>query len=216
MTRLVSTCILCVQPSHPHLVEPTTENSICCTTCSSLRAVDLPEPQGYIKGIVKDMIHNSSGAAPLAKLVFRDAAEGIHMGRKFVHCGNKARLSTGNALPSPKPGDQDDPSEATFRLKVISSANRAVVGVVAGGGRADQPILKAGRAYHTYKAKRNCWPHVRVVAMNPVEPPFGGDDHQHIGKPCTIRRDAGGKVGFIAASGDGRLSNTKTVQEKEN
>lgn len=41
-----------------------------------------------------------------------------------------------------------------------------VTGVVAGGGRIDKPILKAGRAYHKYKAKRNCWPRVRGVAMN--------------------------------------------------
>ena len=40
------------------------------------------------------------------------------------------------------------------------------VGIVAGGGRIDKPMLKAGRAYHKYKAKRNCWPKVRGVAMN--------------------------------------------------
>ena len=40
------------------------------------------------------------------------------------------------------------------------------MGVVAGGGRIDKPILKAGRAYHKYKVKRNCWPKVRGVAMN--------------------------------------------------
>jgi len=40
------------------------------------------------------------------------------------------------------------------------------VGIVAGGGRIDKPVLKAGRAYHKYKAKRNCWPIVRGVAMN--------------------------------------------------
>merc|ERR1712071_205516 len=50
--------------------------------------------------------------------------------------------------------------------KVISSNNRAMVGIIAGGGRIDKPILKAGRAYHKYKAKRNCWPIVRGVAMN--------------------------------------------------
>uniref|UniRef100_A0AAR2KU53 Large ribosomal subunit protein uL2 n=1 Tax=Pygocentrus nattereri TaxID=42514 RepID=A0AAR2KU53_PYGNA len=102
--------------------------------------------------------------------------------------------------------------------KVISSANRAVVGIVAGGGRIDKPILKAGRAYHKYKVKRNCWPRVRGVAMNPVEHPFGGGNHQHIGKPSTIRRDApaGRKVGLIAARRTGRLRGTKTVQDKEN
>ena len=50
--------------------------------------------------------------------------------------------------------------------KAIPSFNRASVGIVAGGGRIDKPILKAGRAYHKYKAKRNCWPIVRGVCMN--------------------------------------------------
>ncbi|KAH0507524.1 60S ribosomal protein L8 [Microtus ochrogaster] len=102
--------------------------------------------------------------------------------------------------------------------KVISSADRAVVAVVAGGGRIGKPIIKAGGAYHKYKAKRNCWPRVRGVAMNPGEHPFGGGNHQHIGKLSTIRRDAPArrKVGIIAARRTGRLCGTKTVQEKEN
>uniref|UniRef100_A0A2K5LA00 Large ribosomal subunit protein uL2 n=1 Tax=Cercocebus atys TaxID=9531 RepID=A0A2K5LA00_CERAT len=103
-------------------------------------------------------------------------------------------------------------------IKGIVKVRNAGQGVVAGGGRIDKPILKAGRAYHKYKAKRNCWPRVRGVAMNPVEHPFGGGNHQHIGKPSTIRRDApaGRKVGLIAARRTGRLRGTKTVQEKEN
>ena len=28
---------------------------------------------------------------------------------------------------------------------------------MAGGGRIDKPLLKAGAAYHKYKVKRNCW-----------------------------------------------------------
>jgi large subunit ribosomal protein L8e len=39
-------------------------------------------------------------------------------------------------------------------------------GIVAGGGRIDKPILKAGRNYHRFKAKRKSWPRVRGVAMN--------------------------------------------------
>lgn len=42
----------------------------------------------------------------------------------------------------------------------------SLTGIVAGGGRIDKPMLKAGRAYFKYKAKRNCWPKVRGVAMN--------------------------------------------------
>ena len=66
--------------------------------------------------------------------------------------------------------------------KVLDSRCRGTIGVIAGGGRIDKPLLKAGRAYHKYKVKRNCWPKVRGVAMNPVEHPFGGGNHQHIGK----------------------------------
>jgi len=90
--------------------------------------------------------------------------------------------------------------------KIVKSSCRAVVGIVAGGGRLDKPMLKAGNAYHKYKAKRNCWPKVRGVAMNPVEHPHGGGNHQHIGKPSTIRRTAahGRKVGLIAARRTGQ------------
>ncbi|MCI4378409.1 hypothetical protein PGIGA_G00215510 [Pangasianodon gigas] len=231
---------------------------------AKLRHIDFAERHGYIKGIVKDIIHDPGRGAPLAKVVFRDpyrfkkrtelfiAAEGIHTGQ-FIFCGKKAQLNIGNVLPvggmpegtiicclEEKPGDRGklarasgnyatvishNPETKKSRVKlpsgakkVISSTNRAVVGVVAGGGRIDKPILKAGRAYHKYKVKRNCWPRVRGVAMNPVEHPFGGGNHQHIGKPSTIRRDApaGRKVGLIAARRTGRLRGTKTVQEKEN
>ncbi len=93
------------------------------------------------------------------------------------------------------------------RKKTLSSRNRALIGVISGGGRIDKPMLKAGTSYHKYKRKRNCWPKVRGVAMNPVEHPHGGGNHQHIGKPSTVKRctPAGRKVGLIAARRTGRL-----------
>jgi len=101
--------------------------------------------------------------------------------------------------------------------KVISSRNRAMVGLVAGGGRVDKPMLKAGRAYHKYKVKRNSWPKVRGVAMNPVEHPHGGGNHQHVGKATTVRRDtsAGRKVGLIAARRTGRLRGGKATAKED-
>ena len=102
-------------------------------------------------------------------------------------------------------------------FQVIPSANRAMVGIVAGGGRIDKPMLKAGRAYHKYKAKRNSWPKVRGVAMNPVEHPHGGGNHQHIGKASTVKRgtSAGRKVGLIAARRTGRIRGGKKNVEKD-
>ena len=51
-------------------------------------------------------------------------------------------------------------------LELLHNRLAPLPGIVAGGGRIDKPMLKAGRAYHKYKAKRNCWPRVRGVAMN--------------------------------------------------
>jgi len=101
--------------------------------------------------------------------------------------------------------------------KTISSLNRAMIGIVAGGGRIDKPILKAGRAYFKYKAKRHSWPKVRGVCMNPVDHPFGGGNHQHIGKPSTVSRlkSPGRKVGLIAARRTGRVRGTKVITDKE-
>jgi len=99
--------------------------------------------------------------------------------------------------------------------KIVKSDVRAMVGVVAGGGRPEKPMLKAGRAYHKYKAKRKCWPKVRGVAMNPVEHPFGGGNHQHIGHPSTTARTAvpGQKVGLVAARRTGLLKGNRTIKD---
>nr|ACH70633.1 ribosomal protein L8 [Salmo salar] len=229
---------------------------------AKLRHIDFAERHGYIKGIVKDIIHDPGRGAPLAKWLSvtpTDSRRGrscLLLQRASTPDSSSTvarKLNIGNVLPvgtmpegtiicclEEKPGDRGklarasgnyatvishNPETKKSRVKlpsgskkVIASANRAVVGVVAGGGRIDKPILKAGRAYHKYKAKRNSWPRVRGVAMNPVEHPFGGGNHQHIGKPSTIRRDApaGRKVGLIAARRTGRLRGTKTVSEKEN
>ena len=101
--------------------------------------------------------------------------------------------------------------------KVLDSRCRATVGVIAGGGRIDKPLLKAGRAYHKYKVKRNCWPKVRGVAMNPVEHPHGGGNHQHIGKASTVWRgaSAGKKIGLIAARRTGRIRGGKVLNKDD-
>eukprot|EP00088_Acartia_fossae_P045714 TRINITY_DN49266_c0_g1_i1.p1 TRINITY_DN49266_c0_g1~~TRINITY_DN49266_c0_g1_i1.p1 ORF type:complete len:255 (-),score=2.32 TRINITY_DN49266_c0_g1_i1:58-822(-) len=85
--------------------------------------------------------------------------------------------------------------------KTLSSKCRAMIGIVAGGGRIDKPLLKAGNAYFLAKAKKNNWPKTRGVAMNPVDHPHGGGNHQHIGHASTISRSAppGKKTGLIAA-----------------
>jgi large subunit ribosomal protein L8e len=230
---------------------------------AKLRTLDFAERHGYIKGLVKEIIHDPGRGAPLAKVHFRNqykyktdketfiAVEGMYTGQ-FVYCGKKAALTIGNVLPlgsmpegtiiSNLEGRVADrgsfarcsgnyatiishnPDDGVSRIrlpsgakKTVSSNCRAMIGVVAGGGRIDKPLLKAGAAYWKYKAKRNCWPRVRGVAMNPVDHPHGGGNHQHIGHPSTFRRDAphGQKVGLIAARRTGRLRGGKKGGEQE-
>lgn len=103
-------------------------------------------------------------------------------------------------------GHDSDGKKTRIRLpsgakKTVASTSRAIIGIVAGGGRIDKPLLKAGRAHHKFKVKRNSWPKTRGVAMNPVDHPHGGGNHQHIGKASTVPRYAppGQKAGLIAA-----------------
>lgn len=227
---------------------------------AALRPLDYSERNGYLRGCVKEIIHDPGRGAPLARVSFRDpyrygidkhlmvAVEGLYTGQ-FIYCGKKAQLTPGNVLPigrmpegviisslEEKTGDRgklaktsgtyatiighsDDGKKTRVRLpsgarKTIPSVARATIGIVAGGGRIDKPLLKAGNAYHKYKAKRNCWPRVRGVAMNPVDHPHGGGNHQHVGHPTTVSRHAppGQKVGLIAARRTGLLRGSKGLK----
>ncbi|KAJ3262039.1 60S ribosomal protein L2A [Boothiomyces macroporosus] len=224
---------------------------------AKIRPLDYAERNGYVRGLVKSIVHDSGRGAPLAKVVFRNpykygkveetfiATEGMFTGQ-FIYCGKKASLTVGNVLPlSAMPegtiisniessiGDRgslarvsgnyatiigQNPDEGITRIKlpsgakkVLSNKCRATIGIVAGGGRIDKPLLKAGRAYHKYRVKRNSWPKTRGVAMNPVDHPHGGGNHQHIGHASTVRRDAppGQKAGLIAARRTGLIRGTK-------
>ncbi len=82
---------------------------------------------------------------------------------------------------------------------------RATIGCVAGGGRQEKPLVKAGKAFHLMKSKSKPYPRVRGVAMNPDSHPFGGAQH-HPGKSKSTSRHAppGRKVGAIASKRTGR------------
>ncbi len=92
-------------------------------------------------------------------------------------------------------------------IEVPSNA-RATIGIVAGGGITEKPLLKAGKAYHKYKAKATKWPKVRGKAMSPYAHPHGGRGKK-LG-PTSVPRNAppGAKVGHIAPRRTGRKRGT--------
>jgi large subunit ribosomal protein L2 len=83
---------------------------------------------------------------------------------------------------------------------------RAIVGTIAGGGRTEKPILKAGRMHFKMKAKNKFWPIVSGISMNAVTHPFGGKGSHTKGRPTQSPRNAppGRKVGKIAPRRTGR------------
>lgn len=67
------------------------------------RKLDYAERHGYIKGVIKDIIHEPGRGAPLAKVQFQNpykfrrdnelvvAVEGMYTGQ-FIYCGKKGAL----------------------------------------------------------------------------------------------------------------------------
>jgi large subunit ribosomal protein L2 len=91
-------------------------------------------------------------------------------------------------------------------VKQIDGRCRATIGIVAGAGREEKPLLKAGNSYYKWRVKAKKWPIVRGVAMNAVNHPHGGGSHQSPSFPTTRARESppGQKVGHIAARCTGR------------
>lgn len=87
----------------------------------------------------------------------------------------------------------------------LSEECMAQLGVVAGGGITEQPLVKAGKSFYILKVRNTIWPRNRGVKMNAVDHPFGGKQH-HKGRSSMTSRNAppGRKVGNIAARRVGR------------
>ena len=95
------------------------------------------------------------------------------------------------------------PSKQT---KTLHNDCRASVGVLAGGGRIEKPLLKAGNAHYKHKARNHLYPKVSASAMNAVDHPYGNKRTARKSKAMPVSRDAppGRKVGMIAARRTGR------------
>lgn len=75
---------------------------------------------------------------------------------------------------------------------------RAIIGVVAGAGRIDKPVVKAGKKYHIKKTKSKLWPRTSAVKMNAIDHPFGSGRGKRV-KSKIAKRNAppGRKVGLL-------------------
>lgn len=75
---------------------------------------------------------------------------------------------------------------------------RAIIGEIAGSGRKDKPIIKAGKQHHIKKAKSKLWPRTSAVKVNAIDHPFGsGRGKNPKSKIAKRNSPPGRKVGLL-------------------
>jgi large subunit ribosomal protein L2 len=82
---------------------------------------------------------------------------------------------------------------------------RAIVGVVAGAGRIDKPVVKAGKKFHIKKTKSKLWPRTGAFKMNAIDHPFGsGRGKNPKSKIAKRNAPAGARVGLLRPKRTGK------------
>jgi large subunit ribosomal protein L2 len=116
--------------------------------------------------------------------------------------GRLVRSAGASALVVAHSGGEVTVQLPSGAFKQFLAPCRAVVGAVAGGGRKERPIIKAGKKVWSARSLARAPFKVRGVAMNPVNHPFGGGAHQHVGRPSTVKSGTwpGAKVGRFSRS----------------
>ena len=87
----------------------------------------------------------------------------------------------------------------------LSGDCRVSIGIIAGAGRIQKPILKAGRKYYGMRCRGKLWPRTSAVCMNAIDHPFGSGRGKRI-KSKIAKRNAppGRKVGQLRPRRTGR------------
>lgn len=116
--------------------------------------------------------------------------------------GRLVRVAGASALVVSHSGSEVTVQLPSGAFKQLLATCRAQVGAVGGGGRKERPVIKAGKKYWATRSLARAPFKVRGVAMNPLNHPFGGGAHQHVGRPSTVSSGTwpGAKVGRFSRS----------------
>lgn len=122
-----------------------------------------------------------------------DGGKFVRAGGNFAKVLTRSKTSVTIILPSKK-------------QKKFNPGCRATIGRVAGGGRLEKPLLKAGTAYYKMKATNRFWPKVCGQSMNAVAHPHGGKRSSKKNYSLIVPRSAppGAKVGKISPRRTGK------------
>jgi large subunit ribosomal protein L2 len=137
---------------------------------------------------------------PLAKIPDGTLVSNLEV--KPFDGGRLVRVAGASALVVAHSGSDVTVQLPSGAFKLLLATCRAQVGAVGGGGRKERPIIKAGKKYWATRTLARQPFKVRGVAMNPVNHPFGGGAHQHVGRPSTVSSGTwpGAKVGRFSRS----------------
>ncbi len=113
-------------------------------------------------------------------------------GGKFIKAGGNVAIVTRII------GDKILVMLPSKKEKGFNGRCRAIIGQVAGHGRLDKPIIKAGKNHHIKKAKNKLWPRTSAVKMNAIDHPLGSGRGKNIKSKIAKRNaPAGKRVGLI-------------------
>ena len=89
--------------------------------------------------------------------------------------------------------------------KLFTGESRATIGTVAGAGRLDKPLVKAGKNFYIKKLRNKLWPRTSAIKMNALDHPFGSGRGKHP-KSKIAKRNAphGRRVGLLRPRRTGR------------
>ncbi|MGY4884208.1 MAG: 50S ribosomal protein L2 [Nanobdellota archaeon] len=121
-------------------------------------------------------------------------------GGKFIKAGGNVAIVTriiGDKILLMLPSKKE---------KAFNGKCRAIVGQVAGHGRLEKPIIKAGKNHYIKKARNKLWPRTSALKMNVIDHPFGSGRGKNIKSKIAKRNaPAGKRVGLIRPRRTGKM-----------
>ena len=112
--------------------------------------------------------------------------------------GKMMRAAGASAIVSKKIGTQIFLRTPSKREVSLHPKCLLQMGMTAGGGRLEKPVMKAGKMFHIKKTRSKLWPRTSAVKMNAIDHPFGSGRGKRI-KSKIAKRNAppGAKVGLL-------------------
>src|SRR3989344_7309227 len=168
----------------------------------------LPAPE-FVRVGEKLQVGSKSEINPGNVLKLRDVPEGTPIYNIEMQPGDGGRFcrTSGSAARLVAKTDQyalillPSKKERMFNLNC-----HAIIGVVAGGGRTEKPLLKAGVQHFRKRMKNKRWPNPSGAAQNAVDHPFGNKRTSRKAKQKAVGHFAppGRKVGKLWPKQTGR------------